>query len=373
MYSAQFLIALPTSTGILPNKVLLEMFPLYIGLPSPAMRPFVDEPHYIGHHSQEVDEFGDSVARAMLAGGDFIRSHGEMQTLMNDIFKKAGFVTTLEAANMFHGKVPNNILKEYVRKFRHKDAVIPDILIHNYSPDVNASGASTMQAIFDVKTIRVDKPNAATGQGVMYKTTLQAFEKPATEIRATGCRRQYATHTSKLDRDLGQPPDNPRPFTNALNSFHSGGVHPLVFGAFGETNETTRKIIKLCAKLIASKSSNNNISPIDANGKRGNAYNIIISQLRRAVGCQSMRLAVEEKLRRVQYIRRTPQAARQAAFLNKARQARSRHAPSWFNNSRTNQTFSEFYAYNHDYDDFAEEYQNNKNSTESSQGRSGEQ
>mmetsp|Transcript_5395 Transcript_5395/g.5923 ORF Transcript_5395/g.5923 Transcript_5395/m.5923 type:complete len:97 (-) Transcript_5395:784-1074(-) len=94
MYSAQFLIALPTSTGILPNKVLLEMFPLYIGLPSPAMRPFVDEPHYIGHHSQEVDEFGDSVARAMLAGGDFIRSHGEMQTLMNDIFKKAGFVTT---------------------------------------------------------------------------------------------------------------------------------------------------------------------------------------------------------------------------------------------------------------------------------------
>mmetsp|Transcript_5393 Transcript_5393/g.5915 ORF Transcript_5393/g.5915 Transcript_5393/m.5915 type:complete len:231 (-) Transcript_5393:71-763(-) len=230
-----------------------------------------------------------------------------------------------------------------------------------------------MQAIFDVKTIRVDKPNAATGQGVMYKTTLQAFEKPATEIRATGCRRQYATHTSKLDRDLGQPPDNPRPFTNALNSFHSGGVHPLVFGAFGETNETTRKIIKLCAKLIASKSSNNNISPIDANGKRGNAYNIIISQLRRAVGCQSMRLAVEEKLRRVQYIRRTPQAARQAAFLNKARQARSRHAPSWFNNSRTNQTFSEFYAYNHDYDDFAEEYQNNKNSTESSQGRSGEQ
>ena len=52
-----------------------------------------------------------------------------------------------------------------------------------------------------------------------------------------------------------------------------------------------------------------------------------------------MRLAVEEKLRRVQYIRRTPEAARQAAFLNKARQARSRHAPSWFNNGRTNESY----------------------------------
>mmetsp|Transcript_11318 Transcript_11318/g.14192 ORF Transcript_11318/g.14192 Transcript_11318/m.14192 type:complete len:93 (+) Transcript_11318:583-861(+) len=91
-----------------------------------------------------------------------------------------------------------------------------------------------MQAIFDVKTIRVDKPNAATGQGVMYKTTPQAFEKPATEIKTNDTRKQYSTDASKLDGNIGKP-GNPNPFTNALNSFHSGGVHPLVFGAFGET------------------------------------------------------------------------------------------------------------------------------------------
>mmetsp|Transcript_21142 Transcript_21142/g.24481 ORF Transcript_21142/g.24481 Transcript_21142/m.24481 type:complete len:91 (+) Transcript_21142:304-576(+) len=57
-------------------------------------------------------------------------------------------------------------------------------------------------------------------------------------------------------------------------------------------------------------------------------------------------LAVEENLRRIQCIRPTEQAARQAAFQSKARQARSRHAPSWFNNYRTNQTFNEFYSFN---------------------------
>mmetsp|Transcript_12532 Transcript_12532/g.15430 ORF Transcript_12532/g.15430 Transcript_12532/m.15430 type:complete len:195 (+) Transcript_12532:85-669(+) len=171
-FSAQFLI-------ILPNKVLLEMFPLYIGLSRPAMKPFIDEPHYIGNKPQVVDTFGDSVARVMLSGGDFIRSHGEIQTL--DVFIKAGYATTVKARNLFHGKIPNAMLKEYMRKYDKKDAMIPDILIHNYSTDANAYGTAAMQATFYVKEVRVDKAKR------LYKVSEHAFKNPAAKIRSAGC------------------------------------------------------------------------------------------------------------------------------------------------------------------------------------------
>jgi len=134
--------------------------------------------------------------------------------------------------------------KEYMRTYEKKDAIIPDILIHNYSTDVNANGATTMQAIFDVKTVRVDKTIRLTGQGRLYKTTAHAFENPAAEIRSADCRKQYGTSATTLDTKLGTT-DNPKPFTTALTSnFHSGGVHPIVFGAFGETKEKTRKLLR---------------------------------------------------------------------------------------------------------------------------------
>ena len=48
---------------------------------------------------------------------------------------------------------------------------------------------------------------------------------------------QYGTGATTLDTKFGTI-DNPKSFTTALTSnFHSGGVHPIVFGAFGETNE----------------------------------------------------------------------------------------------------------------------------------------
>jgi hypothetical protein len=38
-----------------------------------------------------------------------------------------------------------------------KDAIIPDILIHNYPSDTNGHGNAVIAAITDVKTVRVDK------------------------------------------------------------------------------------------------------------------------------------------------------------------------------------------------------------------------
>ena len=105
------------------------------------MRPFVhhDRPHYIGRSGkeQQVDPFGDVVARAEVNGGDWQRSHNELKILWNGIAQKSGFATTLEARNLCHGLVDTTYLRPYMAAHAAKDAIIPDILIHNYPSDAN--------------------------------------------------------------------------------------------------------------------------------------------------------------------------------------------------------------------------------------------
>ena len=57
------------------------------------MKPYVGSPHYIGRsgHEEEVDKYGDVVARCRLNGGDFWRAHEEIQNVMRDIIKKQGW------------------------------------------------------------------------------------------------------------------------------------------------------------------------------------------------------------------------------------------------------------------------------------------
>ncbi len=38
-----------------------------------------------------------------------------------------------------------------------KDAIVPDILVHDFPPDNNANGNTVVPAIFDIKTVRIDK------------------------------------------------------------------------------------------------------------------------------------------------------------------------------------------------------------------------
>ena len=46
---------------------------------------------------------------------------------------------------------------------------------------------------------------------------------------------------------------------------------------------------------------------------KGSAYNLLLSQFRRAIGCLGMKVAVEEKLRRIMLIRSNKREANAAA------------------------------------------------------------
>ena len=79
-----------------------------------------------------------------------------MKIMTNAVFKQAGFATTVEAPNIFHGKVPSDFIDRYLNLHQKKDAIIPDILVHNHHTDINSTRARNMEAIFDMKTLRID-------------------------------------------------------------------------------------------------------------------------------------------------------------------------------------------------------------------------
>ena len=86
-----------------------------------------------------------------------------------------------------------------------------------------------MPAIFDVKTLRVDKNLVIYNQGKGGTKAVRAVKK---RVRST--RLSYHNRAKQLDEKLA-PGDDSKPFATALTSqFHSGGVIPLVFGTFAE-------------------------------------------------------------------------------------------------------------------------------------------
>ena len=175
--SSQFLTALPNATGIIPDKIIIEVFAHYMSLPSPAMKPFNATTHYIGRDGQQVDQYGDAVARAKLCGGDWQHSHYDLQYLLADIMQKGSLLVDVEAQNMFSNIVPEDVHREYQRSHTRKDAIIPDMLVHNYLPDVNANGKCSMPAIFDVNTLRVDKNLVVYNEGKGGKKVIRAVKK----------------------------------------------------------------------------------------------------------------------------------------------------------------------------------------------------
>eukprot|EP00957_Ditylum_brightwellii_P020655 1557150-Ditylum_brightwellii.AAC.1 len=77
-----------------------------------------------------------------------------------------------EAENLFHGRVQEPYIGRYCKHYlnrtahdctAHKDAIIPDLLIHNYPVgderhrDGNDTSQASATAIFEVKGIHVGK------------------------------------------------------------------------------------------------------------------------------------------------------------------------------------------------------------------------
>jgi len=74
---------------------------------------------------------------------------------------------------------------------RKKDFIIPDILVHDHPKDDNAAGTRHIEAIFDVKTLHVDKNK------YYYSENVRIFRR-AVDTKVGSVRRDYARRVEEL-------------------------------------------------------------------------------------------------------------------------------------------------------------------------------
>lgn len=82
-------------------------------------------------------------------------------------------------------------------------------------------------------------------------------------------------------------------------------MFPVVFVAFGKTHKSTKHIIKKCAKYDAARSEHSDVIPLSNTMQKGTAYQVMLTQFRRAIGVLSVRTIAEIKIRRTRLMRRT--------------------------------------------------------------------
>ena len=107
--------------------------------------------------------------------------------------KNAGITVSIQPTHLFHGKVSGSAIERY-NDLHPKDRIVPDILAHNFPFRNSGIGAMTTTAIFDVKTLRIDKA------GTFYPQNPNRMHVRAVDKKIGGVRRDYMRRAEGLDR-----------------------------------------------------------------------------------------------------------------------------------------------------------------------------
>ena len=86
---------------------------------------------------------------------------------------------------------------------------------------------------------------------------------------------------AKFAADRGS--DETGPFSEAQAQFLSGGIIPLVFGAFGDVNDGVEKLVKVLARNAVKTDDILSVSPLVNTDRKGGAFAIILQQFKRAL------------------------------------------------------------------------------------------
>jgi len=136
----------------------------------------------------------------------------------------------------------------------------------------------------------------------------RAVEKRVAEIEA-----HYTKRAKKLDVIFAAG-NNSNPFLSAFKSYGMNGIDSLVVGHFGEVNKEFKQLICSLAKVAADSQEARNLTRTSSTDhKRKGAYVLFQKRFKVALGCMAIRTQTELMIRWVQFIRRTKEAATQAA------------------------------------------------------------
>ena len=214
---------------------------------------------------------------------------------------------------------------------------MPDILVHNFPMGPNGVGILKGGAIFDIKTLRVDKT------AVYYFKEGSRMKRRGVDTKCHVVKRDYMRRAEILDEKCNEDV-NASYFADTLkHKFHSGGVYPMVFGAYRESDATTFHLITKCAKLAATRAENAHVTPLNDTNKKGSIYHTMLTQFRRALGVMATRTAAEIKIRRTGFIRDSISEADAIAQPMSSRFRGNNY--SWYDNRQNEDLFNEFHAY----------------------------
>ena len=139
------------------------------------------------------------------------------------------------------------------------------------------------------------------------------------------------------------------PFLSAYKSYGRNGIDSLVVGHFGEVNKGFKQFICSLAKIATESQEAGNITPASSTDRnRKGAYALFKKRFKVALGCMTIRTQTELMIR-VQFIRRTKEAATQAACAENIRGYHLEYGNSWFNNREIDDAYYMFRSYNNCY------------------------
>ena len=339
--SIQCLRSLPNRDGIFKNDIFIEAVFCILALPSHILQTYADGHHFVGRNTTVVDAHGIMVNNAIAINDYYHRMHASIQSLIDDMFKKAKIWEIREPQNMFHGLVLAEILKkEYCDQHSIKEFIIPDIMTYDHPHRERSGRVILHRRIFEVKTIRVD---TRMNKYNPRNPNRRAVEKRVAEIEA-----QYKKRATKLDVTFAAG-INSNPFLSAFKSYGMNGIDSLVVGHFGEVNK------RFLAKVAADSQEAGNITlAIYTDHKRKGAYALFKIRFKVALGCMAIRTRTELMIRQVQFIRRTKEAATQAACAGNTRGCHLEYGNSWFNNRENDYAYYMFRSYINCYYSFSE-------------------
>ena len=118
-----------------------------------------------------------------------------------------------------------------------------------------------------------------------------------------------------------------------------------------------------CHSFSQHQHQKQHITPEEVSSAKGSAYNLLLSQFRRGIECLGMKVAVEEKLRRIMLIRSNKREANAVAHNGTSNHRRcfNKNTPRWYSNERNEAQYDAFYRYRTKYDNFHSDENNNGN------------
>ena len=207
----------------------------------------------------------------------------------------------------------------------------------------------------DTKNYRYQKKVKRNGINRNLSNYSIKSEKRAVDKKAEWIRKDYILKCKQCDVKYAVDTSDSGPFLTALESFEGGGIFPIAIGAFGETNKEMDKFLQRCARLASARQEGVSLSPLAQQNSKNSSYSIIISKFRKVLGCVAMKVNLDIRHRRLQFVQRSREGARRAAAEQRNRRTGTfnHENGAWFNMQEEESTYAEYCRYRnaHRYDD----------------------